>query len=176
MNLRGSNCQNPDRYYRILEQGFEMTMPQTPYRQSFKRKEGDGRSKSFDSMQSASNTNETSSSTSSVHPAHPHDQNLRGVPEVMEDASYLATMISDIGKGREGHGAAQSAPVLTFHPVPNTINMDGATLSLQFNSITAGAIANGAPDELRIHGMCQATFDTESNMLVSVTLAFDTFR
>ena len=34
LNLRGSNVQDKDAYYRLIEKGFSFSLPKTPYRKS----------------------------------------------------------------------------------------------------------------------------------------------
>ena len=81
MNFRGSNNQDPNAYACIIEPGFSMTIPQTPYRQFVKKE-----SKSGDEAVGAGSV-----------PAHPHNQTFESIEEVMQDSCYLFNMLQGLG-------------------------------------------------------------------------------
>ncbi|GMH75960.1 hypothetical protein TL16_g06923 [Triparma laevis f. inornata] len=158
MNFRGSNNQDPNAYACIIEPGFSMTIPQTPYRQFVKKESKSG---------------EEAVGAGSV-PAHPHNQTFESIEEVMQDSCYLFNMLQGLGNKTTSTSSATPS-ALVFHPILNTVSMEDELLNCQFNTISTNCRQNGASDELRIFGHVQAEYDMESNKLTKLNLMFDTF-
>ncbi|GMH99927.1 hypothetical protein TrST_g1086 [Triparma strigata] len=163
MNFRGANNQDPNAYACIIEPGFTMTIPQTPYRQFVKP------SADKQAQQASHNADQQSV------PAHPHNQTFESIEEVMQDSSYLFNMLQSLKSKAAVNGGAAAPSALVFHPILNTVSMEDELLNCQFNTISTNCRQNGAADELRIFGHVQAEFDMESNKLTKLNLMFDTF-
>lgn len=169
------------RWVAILEDGFTLTLPRTHYRATVRKsankaagvppQAGLSRSVSIDNAAASARAAKIQQTLSAT------EQVLRGAPEVMEDASYLASFINSFGNVSSAVpmvGASTSSVGFAYHCDRKKFMMDGVTAVLEWTASSSGAISKGAPAELVMKGTMRATFSPASNKLVCAELLFDT--
>lgn len=137
------------RWVAILEEGFTLTLPSTPYRKMVRN--GAPKSK-----QGATPDGE---------------QILDGATEALEDALHISSFLNSIIKPKT------SASVRYGYVCDRKkFLMDGCNAVLDWTATTSGLVAQGGRSELFLKGSLRATFSPASNKLVSAEMMFDTGR
>jgi len=158
LKLRGSNEPNITRWGAIFEDGLTFTLPLTRFRKVV-------------SSQHKNTTNNVASSRS-------YEQVLRGTEEVMQDTSYLASMLELIGKsalsGTKSRDIGNSKICISYSCDRNTFVMDGCVGVLNWTATSVGIVSLGATTELIWKGSLRGSFSPSTNRLISVEMIFDT--
>ncbi|KAL7550079.1 hypothetical protein ACHAWF_013306 [Thalassiosira exigua] len=153
LRLRGRDEPNAARWVAILEDGFALTLPPTPFRGTVGPSSGDV------SGEGAARPSATA-------------QVLRGAVAAMQDSRFLSAYLQTlIGNAS---GAAPVSPVqLAYRCDRKHFFMDGPMAFLDFDASTSGLVARGACAEVVLRGSARAHFSPASNKLISVDLTFD---
>lgn len=165
LRAKGSEQNLLARWIAILEDGFSLTLPKTPYRPS---------------VANAANANAINAKRAAAAGASPQKQVLLNANQCFEDASKLASFISSAFMG--------NAVQQTYHCERAQFMMDGvkAILNWTLKVNPAGQTANAhtstgnatsvsiAAPSFTIQGVMRATFSPASNKLASAELLFDT--
>lgn len=114
-----------------------------------------------------------------VHKAMASDpeQVLVGIQDAMADASYFASFLQSLGTtgGENEDIQDQKSPVYLQHQCDDSpLLLDGTTGILCWKATTCGAVCPGTKSELQLSGSIRAAFCSETDKLLSATLAFDT--
>lgn len=163
------------RWVAILEEGFTLTLPRTQYRATVRKD-----LKAARSLQRAVSVGDAAAVRAAKiqQTLTATEQVLRGAPQVMEDASYLAAFLNTLGGNGTSSvpvvGASTGTVGFAYHCDRKKFMMDGATAVLEWTASTSGAVGKGAAAELVMKGTIRATFSPASNKLVCAELLFDT--
>jgi len=134
MKLRGSNAGDMKRWSSILDEKFVLNLPITHYRKM-----------------AHPNRLETK--------APPLQQELKGISEVIQDASLLSEML---------------ATTVVFECDRSSLMMDGPAVMVCWTAKTVGCTTQGAAHELGVKGNLRASFEASTNKLKLVEMFFDT--
>lgn len=156
LKLRGRNEHNAARWIAILEDGFTLTLPRTPFRETVDS------SPSRNLPEDPANSGRILSSDL--------EQTLRGASAAMEDSQLLSKFLQSIG-----HGVANSPPIqLVYRCDRKRFFMDANITFMDFAASTVGAKNKGAESEIVFKGSMRSSFSPASNKLISVDISFDT--
>jgi len=97
------------------------------------------------------------------------ESTLTGVLETMRESQDFFSFMQSMGTATDGHVIS-----LAYETNQSNFFVDGSTAVLEWNASTVGIKKMDIKDELKFHGNIKATFDPESNKLVSAKFAFDT--
>lgn len=150
------------RWVAILDDGFTLSLPKTPYRHMVPTG-----NKLFRSV-SSENANVMAPSAHAMH----QNQGLKGATESMADAAKVSSFINSLGNNRGN----TTGPAVTsaYHCDRKHFMMDNTTACLDWTLTTNGLIGQGLSAELYFRGSMRAKFCPASNKLASAELHFDT--
>ncbi|CAB9526658.1 expressed unknown protein [Seminavis robusta] len=161
LQIRGRNEANPTRWGAILEDGFTLTLPKTP----------------FQTMVATTTTTTDKNNDNADH----QEQLLSGVAEIMTDSTYFSSFLQSLGNATHTHttttgGDDANIPPITFVYRCNRSNflMDGCNAIISWTATSAGAVQKGAAKELELCGSMRAKFCPRTNRLEMAKIQFDT--
>ena len=187
LKLRGGAYESlsPDvlkgKWKAILEEGFQLTLPVTSYREMVTK--SSSTSSGVPTPVGLNITRQVSSDQLVVPNAGGEEgqQVLIGVGQVMKDASLTLGLLEVMGRSN----ISDSVPSCSASPSPRKITlaynceknrflMDGAEAVVSWVASSVGAVKAGSPEEMSFRGSARASFNPCTNKLKTVELMFDT--
>lgn len=167
LRLRGSNEANVSRWVAILEDEFELKLPNTSFRNMVGKNTNSGvglkRVVSEECRDSKSGNEEN------------YHQVLRGATDVMADATHLGNLLdATFSFHTQNLSTVKRKVFMNYDCNKKRFFMDGTTGVLEWTATSFGGVNQGAVSELQIRGSMKAIFSPASNKLISAEIMFDT--